>query len=75
MPDLGYTSRQLFWMSYGRTNCRKFSDETVLEILNSQHALNMYRIIGPLQSNINFAKDFGCKIGSGMNPTKKCIIW
>ena len=59
-----------------------FSSECLLifcklcfQIKTGSHSPGMYRIIGPLQNSPDFARDFGCSAGSGMNPKDKCAVW
>ena len=76
LPGLGFTTRQLFWMSFARWQCTKYADEHLKwRIKHDVHAPFKYRTNGPLQNNNEFANDFDCKRGSGMNPEKKCNVW
>ncbi|TRY74682.1 hypothetical protein TCAL_12781 [Tigriopus californicus] len=76
LPGLGYTPRQLFWISFGTGWCGKFRDEQVKnQILLGSHAPNDFRIIGALQNNKDFGRDLNCPVGSPMNPEKKCKVW
>ena len=45
------------------------------QIETGQHSPGKYRILVPLSNNEDFAKDFNCPAGSGMNPEKKCKVW
>lgn len=37
--------------------------------------LFIFRVIGPLANTPEFAAEFGCPLGSPMNPVKKCSVW
>uniref|UniRef100_A0A1I8MV68 Peptidase family M13 n=1 Tax=Musca domestica TaxID=7370 RepID=A0A1I8MV68_MUSDO len=76
MPRLNYTSKQLFFISYGQLWCsathpalRNFVSST------DDHVPGKYRVIGPLKNLEEFSKEFNCPVGSYMNPKKKCIIY
>ena len=45
------------------------------QIETGQHSPGGYRILVPLSNNDGFAKDFNCKVGTRMNPEKKCKVW
>jgi membrane metallo-endopeptidase-like protein 1 len=75
LPGMEYTNRQMFWMAWARTWCAKIDYGNMDRYLNDSHTPQRYRIIGPLSNEQNFAKDFGCPLGSKMNPKDKCILW
>ena len=77
LPNLHYTTQQLFWLSMARTWCTKLSTATMKQLIKTdKHAPDNYRVIGTLQNNEVFAKDFHCKVGSYMNPAGRCPrIW
>ena len=78
-----YNNRQMFWMTWGRLWCETYEKYNSLFVWDTlweyadTHTIGKYRILGPLQNNENFAKDFKCKEGSRMNPKleKKCTFW
>ena len=39
------------------------------------HALDRFRVIGPLSNMKEFADDFKCPVGSKMNPAKRCAVF
>ena len=45
------------------------------QVLTGAHSPNEFRVIGSLSNNDDFARDFGCKKGTKMNPVKKCVVW
>lgn len=76
LPELNFTANQLFWISYARFLCSV--DRPEFEGLRSQinfHTPNEYRVIGALSNSRRFSHDFGCKLGSTMNPANKCELW
>jgi len=76
LPGHSYSSRQLFWISAAQAWCSKYRTEKLKnQILTGQHSIEKFRIIGPFSNNKDFAKDFKCPPGSGMNPVKKCVVW
>ena len=39
------------------------------------HALDRFRVIGPLSNMREFTNDFNCPVGSKMNPVKRCAVF
>lgn len=79
LPNLNFTSNQLFWIAAaqlycGRTYLLGFRVQTDYEEV---HAPNRYRVIGMFQNSDEFSRDFQCKVGSNMNTPKdnKCELW
>lgn len=77
MPGLQkYTPKQMFWISSAQVWCSKDRIEYMrLRLMNGVHALDRWRVLGPMQNNKQFSEDFKCPIGSRMNPVKKCTVW
>jgi len=76
LPGHDYTARQMFWISYGQVWCIKYKDGELKSMISTdEHSPGEFRIKGPLSNNPDFAKDFKCKVGSRMNPAKKCTVW
>ncbi|KAB0797758.1 hypothetical protein PPYR_08751 [Photinus pyralis] len=76
LPGLNYTDRQLFWISAANVWCTK--TEPVIEMMlmyASVHPPAKFRINVALSNAHYFARDFNCRIGSKMNPFKKCVVW
>lgn len=71
-----YTPHQMFWISAAQTWCSMDRTEYMrLQILNSFHAPDKYRVIGSFSNSEHFSKDFNCKLGTPMNPANKCTLW
>jgi len=76
LPGHHYTARQMFWISWSQVWCSKYKDEMLKFLIKTDvHSPGEFRIKGPLSNNPDFAKDFKCKVGSRMNPAKKCTVW
>eukprot|EP00095_Tigriopus_kingsejongensis_P003378 maker-scaffold153_size302544-snap-gene-2.17 protein:Tk03378 transcript:maker-scaffold153_size302544-snap-gene-2.17-mRNA-1 annotation:"PREDICTED: neprilysin-2" len=76
LPGLGFSPKQLFWISWGQVWCAKWRDEALKkQIKTGAHSPNEFRIIGPLSNFDEFAQDFKCEPGTKMNPQKKCHVW
>lgn len=76
LPGLQYTSEQLFWLSFANAFCTKSRPEYMkLIITTDEHSPAMFRVLGSLSNNPDFARDFNCSIFSSMNPRHKCVLW
>ncbi|XP_044005766.1 neprilysin-2-like [Aphidius gifuensis] len=76
LPGFDFNHRQMFWISYANTWCAKTRRETQkLKLTTDTHSPSEFRVNGPLSNTEEFSTDFGCPIGSKMNPEKKCTIW
>jgi endothelin-converting enzyme len=71
-----YTSEQLFFVSYGRGWCEKRTmARLVSQVEGDEHSPARWRVLGTMQNSEDFARAFNCKVGSPMNPVKKCSLW
>lgn len=71
-----YSNNQMFWISFAHKYCTRYEQQHVeLQVMLNPHALNEFRVIGPLSNIPEFSSDFKCTLGSNMNPHEKCIIW
>ncbi|XP_073816881.1 endothelin-converting enzyme 1-like [Musca autumnalis] len=76
MPRLNYTSKQLFFIGYGQLWCSA-THPALRNYVSStdDHVPEKFRVIGPLKNLAEFSEEFQCRVGSYMNPEKKCIIY
>ncbi|XP_075148762.1 neprilysin-4-like [Haematobia irritans] len=76
LPRLNYTSKQLFFISYGQLWCSS-THPLIKDFLSStdEHVPEKFRVIGPLHNLEEFSREFQCPVGSPMNPKKRCIIY
>jgi endothelin-converting enzyme/membrane metallo-endopeptidase-like protein 1 len=71
-----FTARQLFWLANSVGKCRKASPQyEALQQAADPHSLEKYRILGPVTSNKEFARDWNCPAGSAHNPETRCGLW
>lgn len=78
LSGLNYDELQLFWISYGQLWCSKSKDYVIRNhIIAGNHAPTEFRVNGPISNmpKYTFAHDFGCPVGTNMNPVHKCILW
>ncbi|KAJ8664227.1 hypothetical protein QAD02_005889, partial [Eretmocerus hayati] len=73
LPGLdNLTSDQTFWLAHASSLCVKqipgFHPA-------GPHAPNQLRVLVPLVNSVDFSHDFGCPLGSPMNPQIKCFLW
>uniref|UniRef100_A0A182Q2Y9 Peptidase M13 C-terminal domain-containing protein n=1 Tax=Anopheles farauti TaxID=69004 RepID=A0A182Q2Y9_9DIPT len=71
-----YTHEQLFFISYGNIWCESHTQAAAKAYLDDSHCPGKFRLKGVLTNSPEFSQTFGCKRGTGMNPSKeKCRIW
>lgn len=71
-----YTEEQFYFISNARAGCVKLRPEIEMQqYLSSTLSPARFRINGAVSNSIDFSRAFQCKIGSPMNPQKKCVIW
>uniref|UniRef100_A0A0M3J3J7 Peptidase_M13 domain-containing protein n=1 Tax=Anisakis simplex TaxID=6269 RepID=A0A0M3J3J7_ANISI len=71
-----YTNDQIFFLSYAQTWCGISKPEaTIRQVLTDPHAPVQFRVDGVVVNQPEFAEAFHCKLGSPMNPVKKCVVW
>lgn len=78
LPELNYSQLQLFWISYAQMWCSASYDYVIRnQIIAGDHSPNEFRVNGPISNmpTYTFADDFGCAVGTKMNPMYKCIVW
>jgi len=63
------------WISGAQMYCSKIRDKTLeMQILAGMTPYR-FRVQGTFSNMDDFARDFKCKAGTRMNPTKKCKVW
>ena len=75
LPELNFSPRQLFWLSFARIWCNVNSDKAYHRQLRAPHAPPEFRVTGVVQNSHEFSKDFNCGRNSKMNPSTKCEVW
>ncbi|KAG9511152.1 Neprilysin-2, partial [Fragariocoptes setiger] len=76
LPGLELNPTQLFWVSAANIWCGKFRPEVLkLRVTSGVHSPAQFRIQGTLSNLPQFAESFNCKLGTPMNPVKKCSVW
>ncbi|XP_049881763.1 endothelin-converting enzyme homolog isoform X2 [Pectinophora gossypiella] len=76
LPGLKYNHRQLFFISFAQVWCQAMTKEsTKMQIEKDDHTIAKYRVIGPISNLKEFSEEFGCRLGSKMNPNHKCEVW
>jgi len=76
LPGLDLTPKQLFWVGVGNVWCEKYRPNMqVMQIKTGYHSPSEFRVKGPLSNLKEFSQDFGCALGSPMNPVDKCQVW
>lgn len=76
LPGLNLTNEQLFFIAFAQIRCANMrKEDAISSILTGVHSPPRFRVIGTLQNFGEFSNVFNCRIGSYMNPAKKCSIW
>lgn len=76
MPGLNYTPQQMFWVAAGQVWCSTYRYEAMKNrVTTGVHSPGQFRVVGPMSNLKQFADDFSCKVGTKMNPEKKCEVW
>ncbi|XP_031624071.1 endothelin-converting enzyme homolog [Contarinia nasturtii] len=76
LPGVNMTNRQLFFFSFAKSWCSVEFDQVNKNLIDSdEHVPKKFRVIGTLSNSKEFSEAFKCRIGSPMNPPKKCDIW
>jgi len=77
LPGLQHLSDdQLFFVSFAKVWCViQEKARTLKNIVTDPHSYPKFRVIGTVSNSPDFARAFKCKVGSKMNPAKKCTIW
>ncbi|XP_005180235.1 endothelin-converting enzyme homolog [Musca domestica] len=76
LPGLEFTNNELFFIKMAQTWCSGRDDSyKLLHMKTDAHAYAEFRVLGPLRNMPEFSETFQCKLGSQMNPLKKCVVW
>eukprot|EP00794_Sanderia_malayensis_P015453 gene15453-17037_t len=77
LPGLQHlTSDQLFFVAFAKIWCVIEPKASIIgRIFTDPHSFPIFRVQGTLSNSYEFAKAFNCKVGSPMNPKKKCKLW
>jgi predicted metalloendopeptidase len=79
LPGLSYTREQLFFIAFARGWARNIRvQEAVRRLRTDEHSNTMYRVIGTLSNNKDFARVWGCKAGRdrmARSDEQRCSIW
>ncbi|KAF1335937.1 Neprilysin cd10, peptidase, partial [Globisporangium splendens] len=67
---------RLFFTAFAQNWCEKRAP-AYAELLRAidPHSPGRWRVNGPLKNFDKFAAAFQCKLGTPMNPEKKCLVW
>ncbi|KAK7866898.1 hypothetical protein R5R35_001640 [Gryllus longicercus] len=71
-----YSPEQLFFLGFAHMWCGNSTRGAMRSrVVEGVHSPNRFRVIGTLSNSEEFAKSWGCRKGSQMNPQHKCILW
>lgn len=76
LRGVNFTNKQLFFVKFAQTWCNgKDSGEKLRRLKTDVHAYDEFRVQGTLSNMPEFSEAFNCKLGTEMNPLKKCVVW
>ncbi|KAJ3170978.1 Endothelin-converting enzyme 1 [Geranomyces variabilis] len=77
LPGFGnMTRQQLLYVASAQIWCASASPEAAIRrILTNAHSPSRYRVWGMISNSPTFGEDFGCPVGTPMNPSEKCSLW
>ncbi|WKX96993.1 hypothetical protein Q1695_013002 [Nippostrongylus brasiliensis] len=71
-----YSNEQMFFMGYAVANCARYTKDALMnKIVTDAHPPSKYRVNVGLANQPEFAEAFKCRVGTPMNPHKRCNIW
>jgi endothelin-converting enzyme/putative endopeptidase len=72
----GFTDEQEVFVAYAQSRCSLVNDEQArVWATTDPHAPDQYRVNGVMLNLPEFARAFGCPLGSPMAPASRCEIW
>lgn len=72
----GFNEDQQFFLSVGQIWCAKAREEAARMLAQvDPHSPPRFRVNGSLSNTPEFAKAFGCAVGTPMNPAGACKVW
>ncbi|XP_055588179.1 neprilysin-4 [Uranotaenia lowii] len=75
-PALNVTNEQLFFLNFAQVWCGAMRPEATRNKLKTAvHSPGKFRVIGTLSNSEDFARVYGCEVGTPMNPEDKCSVW
>ncbi|XP_062143135.1 neprilysin [Drosophila sulfurigaster albostrigata] len=76
LQGIDYNNKQLFFLKFAQSWCTGADNASKLsKIKSDEHAYEEFRVIGTLSNMPEFSEAFNCKLGTDMNPLKKCVVW
>lgn len=77
LTDLNFTNTQLFFLYFAQSRCwaKPGEEPAPLGMPMQQHTPQRWDVNGPLSNSEEFAREFGCPLGSPMNSGNKCLIF
>lgn len=69
-----FNDKQLFWISLANVWCGHVLVKAD-KVQSDCHSPRKYRVNIPLRNLKEFSNDFGCPLGTQMNPPTKCSLW
>ncbi|XP_065355317.1 endothelin-converting enzyme 2 [Calliphora vicina] len=76
LPGLNFSNNELFYIKFAQSWCTGRDDSYKMRHIKlDHHAYGEFRVLGPLRNMPEFAQTFNCKLGTQMNPLKKCVVW
>ncbi|XP_001989331.2 neprilysin [Drosophila grimshawi] len=74
--NVNLNNKQLFFLKFAQTWCSGRDTASKLRRIKTDvHAYEEFRVVGTLGNMVEFSEAFNCKLGTDMNPLKKCVVW